>query len=93
MPGLRILLAEHNEFNATVVQDELAGAHPGVQVDFAVNGRIALEMGQAKTYDLILMDVQMPEMNGYDATRAIRALPDDQSRVLIIAMTANALSV
>ncbi|MBK8498363.1 MAG: response regulator [Flavobacteriales bacterium] len=42
-------------------------------VDVAPNGRIAVEMAQANDYDAILMDVQMPEMNGYDATRAIRA--------------------
>jgi len=88
---LRILLAEDNEFNAMVAQDELADAIPGVQVDVAVNGRIAVEMVQANRYDVILMDLQMPEMSGYDATKAIRSLPGDTSRVPIIAMTANVL--
>ncbi|MBK8340581.1 MAG: response regulator [Flavobacteriales bacterium] len=74
-----------------VAQDELADAIPGVQVDVAVNGRIAMEMVQMNRYDVILMDVQMPEMNGYDATKAIRALDGDKSRIPIIAMTANVL--
>ncbi|MBK7751091.1 MAG: response regulator [Flavobacteriales bacterium] len=74
-----------------VAQDELADAIPGVQVDVAVNGKIAVKMAQARDYDVILMDVQMPEMNGYDATKAIRALGGDKSRVPILAMTANVM--
>ena len=88
---LRILLAEDNDFNAMVAQDELADAITGVHVDLAVNGRIAVEMVQANVYDVILMDLQMPEMNGYDATTAIRALPGDRSRIPIVAMTANVM--
>ncbi|MBK9514003.1 MAG: response regulator [Flavobacteriales bacterium] len=88
---LRILLAEDNEFNAMVAKDELADAIPGVLVDVAVNGRIAVEMLQTNDYHLVLMDVQMPEMNGHDATRAIRALVGPKSRIPIIAMTANVL--
>ncbi|MBP6389254.1 MAG: response regulator [Flavobacteriales bacterium] len=91
LKDLRILLAEDNDFNVMVAQDELADAIPGVQVDVAANGRIAVEMAQGKEYDVILMDVQMPEMNGYDATKAIRALPGDKSRTPIVAMTANVL--
>jgi len=89
--NVRILLAEDNDFNAMVAQDELADAIPGVQVDVAANGRIAVEMVQANAYDVILMDVQMPEMNGYDATKAIRALAGAKSRIPIIAMTANVM--
>ncbi len=88
---LRILLAEDNDFNAMVAQDELADAIPGAHVDVAVNGKIAVKMVQAREYDLILMDVQMPEMNGYDATKAIRALGGDKSRTPILAMTANVM--
>ncbi|MBL7983083.1 MAG: response regulator [Flavobacteriales bacterium] len=88
---LRILLVEDNAFNAMVAQDELVDAIPGVLVEVAANGRIAVEMARTNTYDVILMDVQMPELNGYDATTAIRALPGDKARTPIVAMTANVL--
>ena len=72
---LRILLAEDNEFNVLVAQDALKNAIPGVRMDHAANGLIAVEMAGANAYDLVLMDVQMPEMNGYDATqrRSVRS--------------------
>ncbi|MFZ1693079.1 MAG: two-component regulator propeller domain-containing protein [Flavobacteriales bacterium] len=91
LQDLRILLAEDNAFNAMVAQDELADAIPGVMVELASNGRLAVEMLRANDYDLILMDVQMPEMNGYDATRAIRAMSGPKGRTPIVAMTANVL--
>jgi len=56
-----------------------------------LNGSKAVEAVRAGDFDVVLMDVQMPEMNGYDATRAIRALPGDKSRVPIIAMSANVM--
>jgi len=88
---LHILLAEDNDFNVMVAQDELNDAIPGVVVDVAQNGSIAVTMAQQNTYDVILMDVQMPEMNGYDAAKAIRALDGAVSRIPIIAMTANTM--
>ena len=71
-------------------------ADEGHEVEVAENGQEAVEMLTASVpghYDLVLMDVQMPVMNGYDASRAIRALSDPEiARVPIIAMTANAFS-
>ena len=66
----------------------------GVQVERAVNGEECVEMLKAQTadyYDAVLMDIQMPVMNGYDAARAIRQLTTPHAAVSIIAMTANAI--
>lgn len=91
LAGKRILMAEDNALNAEITATVLKDA--GVQVDAAQDGAQAVEMLKAAPagyYDLILMDVQMPRMNGYEATRAIRALPDAQAKTPIAAMTANA---
>jgi two-component system sensor histidine kinase/response regulator len=87
--AVRVLLAEDNPINQEVVVELLRSA--GLNVDVASNGLEALAMGEANAYDLVLMDVQMPEVDGLQATRALRKTPNGRF-VPIIAMTANAFS-
>ena len=89
---LRILIAEDNPFNIIVTEDTLLSELPGVTIGKAENGRLAVEAIEQADYDLILMDIHMPELSGTEATRAIRQLDDEKkAKVLIIAMTASVL--
>src|SRR5574343_64255 len=87
--GSNILLAEDNEINQEVATEILRAA--GLNVAVAHDGREAVDMASARPYDLILMDMQMPHLDGIGATLEIRDLPDWQQRP-ILAMTANAFA-
>jgi signal transduction histidine kinase/DNA-binding response OmpR family regulator/HPt (histidine-containing phosphotransfer) domain-containing protein len=87
--GTRVLLVEDNEINQQVAMEILAGA--GVDVSIANNGQEAVAAIQANRYDAVLMDVQMPVMDGYTATRIVRSDPQFYD-LPIIAMTAHAMT-
>jgi len=91
--GKRILLAEDNDLNWEIAEDLLSEA--GFQLERAENGQICVEkfeQSELGLYDVVLMDIRMPVMNGYDAAKAIRALPRKDANLPIIAMTADAFS-
>ncbi|PSK95163.1 tetratricopeptide repeat protein [Taibaiella chishuiensis] len=89
---LSILLVEDNEFNQLVAEDTLKSLLPGIRIAIAGNGAIAIDMLAQNDYDLVLMDIQMPVMNGVEATMHIRRkMPPGKSDIRIIAMTANVL--
>ena len=88
---LRILVAEDNHINQKVIEALLLGSIK-CSIDFVGNGLEAVQQVQAQKYDVVLMDVQMPEMDGPTATRKIRALSDKETaNIPIIALTANAM--
>jgi CheY-like chemotaxis protein len=89
LAGMRVLLVEDNEINQEMAQYILL--HAGARVDVACNGSVAVDLLQQDPtrYDAVLMDLQMPVMNGYDATARLRAM--GLTELPIIAMTANAL--
>ncbi|MCZ8104440.1 MAG: ATP-binding protein [Burkholderiales bacterium] len=87
---VRILVVEDNATNQLVIRSMLE--KQGLKPDFASNGLEAIDSVRLRPYDVILMDLHMPEMDGLEATRAIRAMPGPVSSTPIIALTANALA-
>lgn len=88
LKGMKVLIAEDNEINVLLMSKLMQKWD--VQFDIARNGLMAFELAQMKDYDLILMDLQMPEMDGYEATAKLRELPEKKFRdIPIIAVTAS----
>jgi CheY-like chemotaxis protein len=85
----RILLVEDNEMNRDMLSRRLQ--RKGFEVEMAVDGTSGVEMGRAGSYDLILMDMSLPEIDGWEATRQLRAAPETAT-VPIIALTAHAMA-
>ena len=91
LAGRRLLLAEDNGLNAEIAMTIRQDAE--AEVELAADGKIAVDMlkdAPVGYYDTVLMDIQMPNMNGYQATGVIRKLPDERAKIPIIAITANA---
>lgn len=90
--GKRVLVVEDNDINLVIAENIISGF--GIIVDTAINGRLALEKYQEREigyYDIIITDIQMPVMNGYELTEAVRSLDrDDAKKIPILAMSANA---
>lgn len=91
MNGLRVLLAEDNKFNQMVAVDSLQSLIPNVKIEVAENGKRAIEKIHETLFDIVLLDLQMPEMDGYETTRLLRHDENSLIREIpIIALTANA---
>lgn len=92
LQNISVLLVEDNEFNRMVAEDTLKDLISGLRMEVAVNGEEAVNMVRDNRYDIVLMDIQMPVMDGVTATKAIRnSLPLPARDTRIIAMTANVL--
>ena len=92
LTGIKILLAEDNEYNRIVVNDTLENLIPNVSIDHAVNGKEAIQLLEKSDYDLILMDAHMPEMDGLEATKFIRNNMEGKKKdIPIVALTASVL--
>ncbi len=90
LDGLRILLVDDNDLNRVVAVDTLTLLIKDLTIDIAENGKIALEKVDKGNYDIVLMDVHMPELDGYETTRRIRNEKNAYHEIPIMAMTASA---
>ncbi|WP_162303513.1 hybrid sensor histidine kinase/response regulator [Hymenobacter sediminis] len=88
-PALHVLVAEDNDLNQLVARKTLEAWN--VHVTIAANGRLAVEAAQQQPFDAVLLDVQMPEMDGYEAARQLRQLYPDAERLPLLGLTASAL--
>ena len=92
LQGLRVLIAEDNKYNQIVINDTLENLIENVSISIVDNGELAIEYHKNNDYDIILMDVQMPIMDGIEATKFIREqLPKSKKEIPIIALTASVL--
>lgn len=89
LSNVNMLLVEDNPVNQKMTEAMLKKA--GFHIDIAENGKKAVEAVEGKNYDVIFMDIQMPEMDGFEATKAIRSIEKTDKRNIIIAMTAHAM--
>ena len=87
--GVKVLIVEDNPINQLLVIKVLE--NQGYEITVAGNGRIALEEYEKQSFDIILMDLQMPELDGYETTRIIRKMPGDKGEIPIVAMTAHTI--
>ena len=81
-----------NLVHQMVATDTLTDLIPDISIDLAENGKIAVEMVGKNDYAIVLMDIQMPEMDGFEATGKIRKMPHPKNQLKIMAMTANVTS-
>jgi len=93
LKGVRLLIAEDNEFNQIVINDTLEQLVEDVSIDLVYNGQEAINMLKKNDYDMVLMDINMPEMDGHEATKYIRAnMNGNKQQIPIIALTASVLN-